>query len=440
MSEHDHSTSETTAWAPASLEAGKLLELARAERPAPSAVEQQGEQRFLSAFREHHETQKRKSRFQLPAVVRYGLVAAAAFSLALGAHHLGWLSGEQALSYQVSSGQAAELDRVIQVTEAPVNLSFSDGTLVQVQRGSARVSATSSRGAHFVLTSGKMAFNVVPHAVPGDWVIAAGPFQVRVTGTAFTVEWDQVSKAFEVAVTRGHVVVEGAGDKRELGPGDSFQHHEPDQVTSVTVPSAPSAPSAPNDRASAPSTSPSELGTEAPSNAAPLSTGVPAPSASAAEKSKSWAQLVTAGDFATVIELAERRGVPSCLDSCSQDDLRALADAGRLAGKSSLAEKVFRAQRARFAGSPDAVAAAFLLGRMAEDRHEGRAIDWYDAYLKEAPAGRFASDALGRKMMLMASVSRPSAAALAQQYLDRFPGGSYATHARGLLKTSGSEH
>jgi hypothetical protein len=168
----------------------------------------------------------------------------------------------------------------------------------------------------------------------------------------------------------------------------------------------------------------------------PLAAAAPAASAG---KSKSWAQLVTAGEFATVIELAEHRGVQSCLDGCSQDDLRALADAGRLAGKGSLAESVFRAQRARFAGSPDAVAAAFLLGRMAEDRHDGRAIDWYDAYLREAPAGRFASDALGRKMMLMVSVSRPTAAALAQQYLDRFPSGSYATHARGLLQASGSK-
>jgi hypothetical protein len=43
-------------------------------------------------------------------------------------------------------------------------------------------------------------------------------------------------------------------------------------------------------------------------------------------------------------------------------------------------------------------------------------------------------------MLLMAGVSRTAAAALAQQYLDRFPSGSYATHARGLLQASDSKH
>jgi hypothetical protein len=153
-----------------------------------------------------------------------------------------------------------------------------------------------------------------------------------------------------------------------------------------------------------------------------------------AEKTESWAHLVSAGKFAAVIAAAERRGFATCLASCSREDLRALADATRLGGRPELSERALLAQRSRFAGSSDAASAAFLLGRSAEARGDAQASAWYDRYLTEAPRGRFASDALGRKMTFTAARDAKAGAALAQQYLARFPEGTYAAHARGLLE------
>ena len=60
------------------------------------------------------------------------------------------------------------------------------------------------------------------------------------------------------------------------------------------------------------------------------------------------------------------------------------------------------AERRRFPDSPRSLDAAFLLGRVEEasDRGLARAIEWYDEYLTRAPAGTYASEALGRKMTL----------------------------------------
>jgi len=73
-----------------------------------------------------------------------------------------------------------------------------------------------------------------------------------------------------------------------------------------------------------------------------------------------------------------------------------------------------------------------LLGRLSEGEPE-EAIGWYDRYLREAPNGEFADEALGRKLI---AVQRSSGAAgarpIAEQYLRRFPRGAYATRAREL--------
>jgi hypothetical protein len=91
--------------------------------------------------------------------------------------------------------------------------------------------------------------------------------------------------------------------------------------------------------------------------------------------------------------------------------------------------------RGRFPSSADARTAAFLLGRVAEEQlhTSGDAIGWYEKYLGEAPAGAFAGDALGRKMLLVStSQGRDVARPLAEQYLRRFADGAYAAAAHDL--------
>ena len=64
-----------------------------------------------------------------------------------------------------------------------------------------------------------------------------------------------------------------------------------------------------------------------------------------------------------------------------------------------------------------------------------RAVDWYDVYLREGPEGAYASQALGRKMVLVERTrSIESALLVAIQYLQRFGDGPYAPAARKLLQ------
>jgi hypothetical protein len=237
----------------------------------------------------------------------------------------------------------------------------------------------------------------------------------------FTVEWHEAERSLRVEVTRGHVVVEGSGQRRELGPGDTFHHRATEARGTAPPPTNETARPVP---AESLALEPAEA-SDPESPLAPERRGSATPA---------WPELVAGGEFAAVIEAADERGFDACLDSCSRDDLRALGDACRLGGRPRDAERVLLAQRRRFAGTADAAAAAFLMGRSVEERSGAKAIDWYDTYLREAPEGRFAGDALGRKMVLVARADRARGKALAAEYLKRFPQGAYSRHGRSLIE------
>ena len=96
------------------------------------------------------------------------------------------------------------------------------------------------------------------------------------------------------------------------------------------------------------------------------------------------------------------------------------------------------AERQRFPGSGPARDAAFFLGRLAEDQGGG-AIEWYERYVSESPRGPYASQAFGRKMMLLYKQRGAGAAEpVAQEYLRRFPNGPYAATARKINEESQS--
>src|SRR4029077_2412756 len=93
------------------------------------------------------------------------------------------------------------------------------------------------------------------------------------------------------------------------------------------------------------------------------------------------------------------------------------------------------AERARFPGTPPAQVAAFLLGRLADDRGDTPvALDWYRRYLAEAPRGPYAPDALGRAMLTVERLSgRAAAHDIAAEYVRRFPNGTYLLQAHSIL-------
>jgi TolA-binding protein len=143
---------------------------------------------------------------------------------------------------------------------------------------------------------------------------------------------------------------------------------------------------------------------------------------------------LAAGDFADIVEEAVH-DLPRALRSASSDDLAALADAARYRRRDDLARQALEAQRHRFHGSSRAADAAFFLGRLDENDGAGliHALRWYDRYLDEAPTGAYAAEALGRKMVAMRDLyGVGTARGVADEYVRRFPHGSYAGAARAL--------
>ena len=85
---------------------------------------------------------------------------------------------------------------------------------------------------------------------------------------------------------------------------------------------------------------------------------------------RSWTAALSAGDFDTILEEAER-DIGHVLASRGTEDLAALADAARYRRHDDVARRALLAQRRRFAGSPRAADAAFFLGRLDENGGRG---------------------------------------------------------------------
>jgi hypothetical protein len=341
------------------------------------------------------------------------------------------------LAYQVEGGALGPDGRIEARAGVEPALRFADGTVIALARGTqGRLTAVDGRGAHLAISDGTASVNVVPkpHA---RWRVDAGPFVINVHGTVFTAAWNEASGRLDVRLVRGSISVEGpvtggpiamrAGQRLTVAMRQSrvllraIDDHEGDAAESDTTVAAPIAEVAP------------------PPTLAPPVAVVPAPLAlrAAAHQShaaRSWPSALASGDFASIVAEAEH-DLSRALRASSSDDLAALADAARYQRRDDLARRALEAQRRRFHGSPRAADAAFFLGRLDENDGEGliRALRWYDRYLDEAPGGSYAAEALGRKMVAMRDLyGVAEARGVADEYVRRFPHGSYAGAARAL--------
>ena len=150
---------------------------------------------------------------------------------------------------------------------------------------------------------------------------------------------------------------------------------------------------------------------------------------------QAWAERVARGEASSVLAEARARSLDDVVASVDGPALAALADAARYSGEPVLSQRVLQELRRRFPASPHAGAAAFLLGRLADDGGDAAAaLIWYRRYRDEAPSGHYAAEALGREMLAVERVSgRAAAAVLARDYLGRFPDGTYFLQARAIL-------
>ncbi len=436
-----------------------LLELARRAACAPvdPALHAAGRQRVIDATPPAREAARGKL---APALIGAAAVAAA---LALGLWSALVLR-QQPLRYRIDGGEVAA--RYLDAPpDAPATLRFSDGSEFDAQPSARlRIDAVRSNGARLLVERGTAAAHVV-HRPGAEWLLIAGPFEVRVTGTRFTISWDPAAEAIDLTLQEGSVEVESpvGPDHLTVRAGQRFRA----SVRQSTLKLEAARTEA---RGQSGTTTPTGTGT---STGTPTTTSTTTPAtttttaaattataagggardlegkgggiarAGADERARSakpagpeqWPELVRRGEFQAVVEAALARGVEESLASCGAQSARALADAARYTDHTQVAERALLALRARFAGTRHSAAAAFLLGRTEESAGRPREADrWYRVYLDEAPDGELAADSLAGRMRAAISLGDNAAARpLARQYLQRYPAGVHAEAARHLL-------
>lgn len=318
------------------------------------------------------------------------------------------------------------------------SLAFSDGSRIDLRAGArGRVAAVDAYGARVLLDEGEARVRVVPR--PGArWQFDAGPFAVHVHGTEFALAWRGDDGRLDLRLHAGTISVNGPlfDQAMVLRPGQwltvrlaanemlvrDFAPAEAPVLSEADRAAPPPATPAP----ASPETAPAPPG-ERPR---PVARAVVPP---AEPRQPSWAPARSEADWERILKLASQRGLKRTLAERGSDDLALLADAAHYLHRDDLAEQALLALRRRFAGTTRARDAAFLLGRIVEAKAGGAraALVWYDRHLVEAPDGAYASDALGRKMTVLARLRGDAAARpVAEEYLRRFPGGTYARAAR----------
>jgi hypothetical protein len=334
------------------------------------------------------------------------------------------------LSYQLEGGKVVEGGYLRESGSAGMKVQFNEGSECTFEHGTrGQIRSVDNTGARMGVDRGTASFHIKRNT-GRRWLVDAGPFEVTVTGTVFTVSWDPMDEQFELKLKHGSVVVRGPVSAGEIalrtGQKLVVNLTKAESVISEMQPGADAPAVAPT--APAPAPEPTALG------------GKPAMPKAAAPKLSSdhrWSDELARGHWDSILTEAKAAGIESVLAKASSEDLFALADAARYRRQPDLAHAALTAEQRRFPGSPRALDAIFLLGRVEElrDHRTAQAISRYDEYLGRAPSGPFVGEALGRKMTLTERVEGPSRARpVAEEYLRRFPKGNYAGAARTLLR------
>jgi hypothetical protein len=378
----------------------------------------------------------RAARRRRNAIWRNGFVALAA------AGCIAWFSLRllrEPLEMLVVAGELAP-DGQLSPSSNTSTIRFSDGSELSVEpTAHAQVEEVSARGADIRLRQGQLRLQVTKRT-GANWNVLAGAYRVHVTGTSLAVALAAGGDHLEVQLFSGSVTVSGPLIEGQVEVTRAQRLSIDGKLGRVRV--EPVVASAADAQASSDAKSalvPPDPATrravEEPDGgirpAAPLAR--PARTRKPPANEPSWSSRVAAGQFAGVLTAAERRGLDDVYRRANLSDLAALADAARYERRSAVARDALLAMRRRFPGSPSAKQAAFLLGRLVEDESAPAALDWYDRYLQEQPRGIHASQALGRKMLIVHAQRGSAAAAIAREYLECFPQGSYAPSAREIV-------
>lgn len=334
-------------------------------------------------------------------------------SVAAGAAGL-WI-WTRPVSFQIGEARQGQLGVAIEAVDGKtVPVAFSEGSTLSVLHGG-RIRVLSVKpGDVRVLVEDGVVDASITHREPGKtrWQFEAGSYHVTVTGTRFRLAFHAGDQSLRVSTTEGSVAVAGGclEAARTVSAGESLES------------------SCPPGEAPPPEDVPARPEAQAPAvDLAPPARTIPA---------ERWRALLAAGRLREGLRAAERANFDQVCRTATAKELLALADAGRFFGPYGRAVTSLGALRRRFPGSADAGTAAFTLGRIVfENEHAyAQAASWFETYLREQPTGPLMGDAFGRLMEArLRSGDDIGARANAAQYLRRFPGGPYASEARGIL-------
>jgi len=343
-------------------------------------------------------------------------------------------------------GDAASPGKMGRLMKAPENLSlpirFEGGSEIELNRESvAEVRVSSQEKVLVELKDGDLRARIQGNGTT-RWQVAAGPYQVTVMGTTFSVNWDARLAVLDVLVEEGVVKVSGAGlNRREirLAAGNHLVVNENEvrlgrtgaapEIQKIETPSAPAADEPADESATEPKATVAKASS---SRSGSTQGNQPSDRDEAAEIRR----LHAARSYAEAVDTAERAGLGRLLQSLGGDDLWKLASSARYAGRGQTALATLGALRARFSGSERARTATFLLGRTSLELNSdpGAARRWFETYLNENPNGSLAEESLGRLIDACAAAGRPDEAKRrAELYLSRHPRGSFADLARTVL-------
>ncbi len=314
-----------------------------------------------------------------------------------------WLRPATAMSFRVREEPGQVGAWLPSTTDLPVV--FSDGTSLTFDRDSvAKVSAVTATGAEVEIPEGRVRAAVV-HTTRSRWIMTVGPFAVHVTGTRFDASWNARDRIFTLDLQEGSVMVDGcaiaphavrAGSsvvRRPLRGQDAARSKR--RSTLRLSPSRAVEAGASDEEASR-----LVAGADV-STGRPWSPPVALPDAphEAGRRSgpPSWRELAAQGHSRAALAAALDH-----FDDESHERQRRRCHAARRPGSvcrrcGARRGSLFLRFGPRFAVTPRAATAAFLLGRLAFDAGAfGEASKWFEQAAAEAPNGPLARETAGR--------------------------------------------
>lgn len=388
---------------------------------------------------------------------RYWVAAAAVFcGVIIGAFLILTSANERPfwVGHELTQGVAGVLIEAPEKAQLPIK--FEGGSTMELSgRSTARVISSNREKVLVALKRGRLDARIENNGKT-YWQVAAGPYQVKVKGTIFSVDWDEQSQGLDVAVKRGVVVVGGDGLDESgirLAAGNRLQIRNGKALVFLDTENKEESPrdtvrvtkvveiAEPIPELELPPDSDAEtiavFGKQGKPSARRFLKKKPSTVKSAADNllTEKWKEHYEQKNFRAAIDAAENIGLEKLANTLGEQDLWLLAKAARYAGRGAVTTKLLLRFKSRFESSERAKTASFLLGRVALEQNGNpyEARKWFRTYLDERAGGPLAEEALGRLIESCVQLGAlPEARRVADLYLERYPDGSFAELAGSL--------